>query len=90
MEEYPIDTWVKQSPHISPLKINGDSVPGHSKKWKIDFGKSTVEEIESCRPFVGRHMEDISSDIRAIKKLVLGLPQGSGELSTRHHSYMYF
>lgn len=59
------------------------------KNKKVKLGKSTTKELESCRPSTVRPLEDIIVDIRAIKKLIFGLPQGLGEPSTRSHSYVF-
>ncbi|KAF3640313.1 hypothetical protein FXO37_23556 [Capsicum annuum] len=88
MEEYPIGTWVKPRPYITLLKIRGEGTPRHNKKRKIDLVKSTVEEPKSCRPPTARPLEDIGIDVRAIKDLVSGFPQGIEELSSRHYSYV--
>lgn len=88
MEEYPIDTWVKLNPYITLHKIRGIGVPSQSKKRKVDLSKPTVEEPNYCRPSTTGHLEDIGIDIKAIKELVSGLPQGSGNFSIGRHSFV--
>lgn len=86
--QYLEDTWVYPNTPIYRLKIRGEGAPGKSKKRKINLGKLTEDVTESCSPSTADPFDEISVDLRAIKKLVAGLPQRSGESSTTRHSYI--
>lgn len=76
--EYHEDTWVLPCTPIYPLKIWCEGASINSKKRKIDLGKSTYEKTKSCRTSTTSLFEEDSIDLRAIRDLVLGLPQVSG------------
>lgn len=67
---------------IYPLHILGKEASGKNKKRKIDLGKSIGDETNSCRPSKLGIFQDILVEIKAIKELVVGFPQGLRESST--------
>lgn len=86
--EYPRDTWVSPETSIYPLKIWVEGALGKYKKKKIDLGKSTCEDPKSYRPDRADLFEEIGIDLNFIREFVWGLPKGSGEPFTTHHSYV--
>lgn len=88
VEEYIRDTWVLQKNPIYPLKIREESALGKSKKRKINLGKSTDEDIDSCRTSIIGLFKEISIDMGAIRELVSRLPTGLGAPSISCHSYV--
>lgn len=73
---------------ICPLKIKYEGTLSKIKMRKSDLGKSTYQELESCRPSIANTFDYISDDIRVIRQLVSIFPQGLGEPSITRHSYV--
>ncbi|KAF3634188.1 hypothetical protein FXO37_26620 [Capsicum annuum] len=86
--EYFRDTWVHPRALIYPLKILGEGASGKSKKKKIELGKLTCEDIESCRSSTASPFEQIGVDLRMIREYVLRFTQGSEGSTTTLHLYV--
>ncbi|KAH0682808.1 hypothetical protein KY290_021395 [Solanum tuberosum] len=88
VEVYPADTRVGPKYQIFPLMVQGEGTMVKSKNKKIDLGKFVQVEEDSPIPLVLWTFEYLASEFKKVKEILMKLPQGTGDSSYGHVSYV--